>query len=117
MPGLPVVAGIQTQMGTFRSRNYRILVEDIMLSPKNDAFNINAYMSSLSATCFGRVLLWSPRLHLTQDIVSLNFCEIPVGSVCIANIQFKGRDSCSNDKASYLVSINSGSRMWSCSLW
>ncbi|XP_071722192.1 biotin--protein ligase 2-like [Rutidosis leptorrhynchoides] len=61
-----------------------------------DEFDIDAYMDSLSTTCFGRVLLWSPRLPSTQDVVSLNFCEIPVGSVCIADIQFKGRGRSQN---------------------
>ncbi|XP_071697646.1 biotin--protein ligase 1, chloroplastic-like isoform X2 [Rutidosis leptorrhynchoides] len=61
-----------------------------------DEFNIDAYMASLSTKCFGRVLLWSPRLPSTQDVVSLNFCEIPVGSVCIADIQFKGRGRSQN---------------------
>ncbi|KAI3771425.1 hypothetical protein L6452_02589 [Arctium lappa] len=61
-----------------------------------DEFNIDTYMASLMTTCFGRVLLWSPRLPSTQDVVSLNFCEIPVGSVCIADIQFKGRGRSQN---------------------
>ncbi|KAJ9547555.1 hypothetical protein OSB04_020098 [Centaurea solstitialis] len=64
--------------------------------PQEDEFNIDTYMASLTTTCFGRVLLWSPRLPSTQDVVSLNFCEIPVGSVCIADVQFKGRGRSQN---------------------
>ncbi|XP_076940571.1 biotin--protein ligase 2-like isoform X1 [Bidens hawaiensis] len=59
-------------------------------------FNFNTYMASLMTTCFGRVLLWSPRLPSTQDVVSLNFSEIPVGSVCVADVQFKGQGRSQN---------------------
>lgn len=61
-----------------------------------DEFNIGTYMRSLATKCFGRLLLWSPRLPSTQDVVSLNFCEIPIGSVCIADVQFKGRGRSKN---------------------
>ncbi|XP_024967983.1 biotin--protein ligase 2-like isoform X2 [Cynara cardunculus var. scolymus] len=63
---------------------------------EEDEFNIDTYMGSLMTTCFGRILLWSPRLPSTQDVVSLNYCEIPVGSVCIADVQFKGRGRSQN---------------------
>ncbi|KAL8254930.1 hypothetical protein R6Q59_033151 [Mikania micrantha] len=63
---------------------------------EKDEFDFNKYMDSLMTTCFGRVLLWSPRLPSTQDVVSLNFCEIPVGCVCIADVQFKGRGRSQN---------------------
>ncbi|KAJ0638151.1 putative carbon--nitrogen ligase [Helianthus annuus] len=63
---------------------------------EKDEFNFDTYMTSLTTTCFGRVLLWSPRLPSTQDVVSLNFCEIPIGSVCIADVQFKGRGRSQN---------------------
>ncbi|XP_076941765.1 biotin--protein ligase 1, chloroplastic-like isoform X2 [Bidens hawaiensis] len=61
-----------------------------------DEFHFDSYMASLMTTCFGRVLLWSPRLPSTQDVVSLNFSEIPVGSVCVADVQFKGRGRSQN---------------------
>nr|GEX50648.1 biotin--protein ligase 2-like isoform X1 [Tanacetum cinerariifolium] len=61
-----------------------------------DEFNIATYMRSLATKCFGRLLLWSPRLPSTQDVVSLNFREIPIGSVCIADVQFKGRGRSQN---------------------
>ncbi|KAI3711448.1 hypothetical protein L2E82_41549 [Cichorium intybus] len=61
-----------------------------------DEFDINAYMDSLVTTCFGRFVIWSPRLPSTQDIVSFNFCGIPVASVCIADVQFKGRGRSQN---------------------
>ncbi|XP_018432991.2 biotin--protein ligase 1, chloroplastic isoform X2 [Raphanus sativus] len=48
-------------------------------------------MNSLSTSRFGRFLIWSPRLSSTHDLVSHNFSELPVGSVCVSDIQFKGR--------------------------
>lgn len=63
---------------------------------RQDEFDTDAYMSSLMTTCFGRLLLWSPRLPSTQDVVSLNFSEIPIDSVCIADFQFKGRGRSQN---------------------
>ncbi|KAK1434603.1 hypothetical protein QVD17_00351 [Tagetes erecta] len=59
-------------------------------------FNFNSYMASLMTSCFGRVLLWSPRLPSTQDVVSLNFSDIPIGCVCVADVQFKGRGRSQN---------------------
>nr|XP_043618858.1 biotin--protein ligase 2-like [Erigeron canadensis] len=63
---------------------------------QKDEFNVDSYMASLMTTCFGRFLLWSPRLPSTQDVVSLNFSDIPIGSVCIADVQFKGRGRSQN---------------------
>lgn len=40
-------------------------------SEEKDEFDIDAYMASLMTSCFGRFLLWSPRLPSTQDVVSL----------------------------------------------
>ncbi|KAI3781471.1 hypothetical protein L2E82_11486 [Cichorium intybus] len=73
-----------------------ILQSEMERQSEKDEFNIDAYMASLMTTSFGRVLLWSPRLPSTQDVVSLNFCEIPIGSVCIADVQFKGRGRSQN---------------------
>ncbi|XP_076904901.1 biotin--protein ligase 1, chloroplastic-like [Bidens hawaiensis] len=72
------------------------LQSDTGWKSEKDEFNFDTYMASLITTCFGRVLLWSPRLPSTQDVVSLNFSEIPVGSVCIADVQFKGRGRSQN---------------------
>ncbi|GJU06105.1 biotin--protein ligase 2-like protein isoform X1 [Tanacetum coccineum] len=63
---------------------------------EKDEFDTHTYMTSLTTTCFGRLLLWSPRLPSTQDVVSLNFSEIPIGSVCIADVQSKGRGRSQN---------------------
>ncbi|KAL4569258.1 hypothetical protein LXL04_024894 [Taraxacum kok-saghyz] len=63
---------------------------------EKDEFNIDTYMDSLETSCFGRFALWSPLLPSTQDIVSLNFFDIPIGSVCIADVQFKGRGRSQN---------------------
>ncbi|CAN6542616.1 unnamed protein product [Malus baccata var. baccata] len=63
---------------------------------KEDAFGVDSFMSSLSTSRFGRFLLWSPRLPSTHDVVSKNFCELPVGAVCVADIQYKGRGRSKN---------------------
>ncbi|KAK3019769.1 hypothetical protein RJ639_003756 [Escallonia herrerae] len=60
------------------------------------AFKIDSYMNSLSTTRFGRFLLWSPRLPSTHDVVSQNFCELPIGAVCVADVQLKGRGRSKN---------------------
>ncbi|KAF5193934.1 Biotin--protein ligase [Thalictrum thalictroides] len=59
-------------------------------------FQVEWYMNSLLTKQFGRLLLWSPRLSSTQDLISKNFSEIPVGSVCVADVQFKGRGRSKN---------------------
>ncbi|KAK8642827.1 hypothetical protein V6N13_012158 [Hibiscus sabdariffa] len=61
-----------------------------------DAFNVDLFFSSLSTKRFGRFLIWSPLLSSTHDIVSHNFCELPVGAVCVADTQSKGRGRSKN---------------------
>ncbi|XVF36851.1 hypothetical protein REPUB_Repub19eG0094100 [Reevesia pubescens] len=61
-----------------------------------EAFNVDSFMNSLSSNRFGRFLIWSPRLPSTHDIVSHNFCELPIGAVCVADFQFKGRGRSKN---------------------
>ncbi|CAH9084813.1 unnamed protein product [Cuscuta epithymum] len=63
----------------------------------NDAFRIRDYFKCLkTATGLGRFLVYSPGLSSTQDFVSSNFCELPVGAVCVADVQFKGRGRSAN---------------------
>lgn len=62
----------------------------------DDSFNPSLFMNSLSTSRFGRFLIWSPRLSSTHDVVSHNFSELPVGSVCVSDIQFKGRGRTKN---------------------
>ncbi|RZC06887.1 biotin--protein ligase 1, chloroplastic-like isoform X2 [Glycine soja] len=59
-------------------------------------FQVHSYMDSLSTNQFGRLLIWSPDLNSTHDIVSHNFCELPIGTVCIADVQTKGRGRSKN---------------------
>ncbi|KAK6938455.1 LOW QUALITY PROTEIN: Biotinyl protein ligase (BPL) and lipoyl protein ligase (LPL), catalytic domain [Dillenia turbinata] len=54
-------------------------------------------MNSLLANRYGRLLIWSPRLPSTHDIVSQNFCELTVGAVCVADVQYKGRGQSKNE--------------------
>ncbi|XP_062146376.1 biotin--protein ligase 2-like [Alnus glutinosa] len=56
-----------------------------------DSIGVDSFMNSLSTNQFGRFLIWSPRLPSTHDVVSHNFCELPVGAVCVADVQSKGR--------------------------
>ncbi|CAH1439641.1 unnamed protein product [Lactuca virosa] len=72
------------------------LQSEMETQSEKDEFNIDTYMDSLTTKSFGRFLLSSPRLPSTQDVVSLNFCEIPIGSICIADVQFKGRGRSQN---------------------
>ncbi|XP_010091344.2 biotin--protein ligase 2 isoform X1 [Morus notabilis] len=60
------------------------------------SFRVDSFVKSLSTNRFGRFLLWSPLLPSTHDVVSLNFGQLPVGSVCVADIQYKGRGRSKN---------------------
>lgn len=54
-------------------------------------FKADSYFRTTTTIRFGQFLLWSPRLPSTHDVVSQNFCNLPTGSVCVADVQFKGR--------------------------
>ncbi|KAM7514944.1 hypothetical protein LguiA_004527 [Lonicera macranthoides] len=69
-------------------------IDDVSLT--EDSFRIDSYMNSISTKRFGRLLIWSPRLTSTHDVVSQNFCELPIGTVCVADVQFKGRGRSKN---------------------
>ncbi|KAJ6337458.1 hypothetical protein OIU76_007185 [Salix suchowensis] len=53
-------------------------------------------MNSLSTNQFGRLLIWSPILPSTHDVVSNNFGDLPIGTVCVADVQYKGRGRSKN---------------------
>ncbi|URE36884.1 Biotin/lipoate A/B protein ligase family [Musa troglodytarum] len=59
-------------------------------------FDPHLYMGALTASRFGRLLIWSPRLPSTHDLVSKNFGELPVGTVCVTDVQIKGRGRAKN---------------------
>lgn len=80
--GGKVSALLQSEINTFRFGEY--------------AFNVDLFLNSLSTKRFGRFLIWSPLLPSTHDVVSHNFCELPVGTVCVADTQFKGRGRSKN---------------------
>ncbi|XP_022856815.1 biotin--protein ligase 1, chloroplastic-like isoform X3 [Olea europaea var. sylvestris] len=63
---------------------------------QKDAFQIDSYMNSLSTSRFGKFLIYSPKLASTHDVVSHNFCELPLGAVCVADVQLKGRGRSKN---------------------
>ncbi|XP_047338259.1 biotin--protein ligase 2-like isoform X1 [Impatiens glandulifera] len=63
---------------------------------EEDQFQIDLFLRSLSTTRFGRLLLWSPLLSSTHDVVSHNFSELPIGAVCVADFQSKGRGRSKN---------------------
>ncbi|XP_074273259.1 biotin--protein ligase 1, chloroplastic-like isoform X2 [Silene latifolia] len=60
------------------------------------SFHVDSYFDSLFTTRFGRFLVWSPRLPSTHDVVSQNFEKLPLGTVCVADVQFKGRGRSKN---------------------
>ncbi|KAK3152216.1 hypothetical protein QOZ80_2BG0155990 [Eleusine coracana subsp. coracana] len=72
------------------------LASDAPVDGEGGAFDVGAYMDSLRARRFGRWMLWSPRLASTQDLVAQNFSKLPVGAVCVADVQFKGRGRSKN---------------------
>ncbi|KAF9687245.1 hypothetical protein SADUNF_Sadunf02G0073500 [Salix dunnii] len=61
-----------------------------------ESFCIERFMNSLSTNQFGRLLIWSPKLPSTHDVVSNNFGELPIGAVCVADVQYKGRGRSKN---------------------
>ncbi|CAO2834694.1 unnamed protein product [Amaranthus hypochondriacus] len=60
------------------------------------SFNVNSFFNLLSTSRFARFLIWSPRLPSTHDVVSQNFSDLPIGTVCVADVQFKGRGRSAN---------------------
>ncbi|OEL34927.1 Biotin--protein ligase 1, chloroplastic [Dichanthelium oligosanthes] len=68
----------------------------VALSYEGAGFDAGAYMGALRARRFGRWMLWSPRIGSTQDLISQNFAKLPVGVVCVADVQFKGRGRSKN---------------------
>ncbi|KAM3343740.1 biotin-protein ligase 1, chloroplastic [Capsicum galapagoense] len=62
----------------------------------NDEFRVEEYFYSLSTRRFGRLLIYSPKLSSTHDVISQNNSDLPVGSVCVADVQLKGRGRTSN---------------------
>ncbi|XP_024014773.1 biotin--protein ligase 1, chloroplastic isoform X3 [Eutrema salsugineum] len=79
-----------TQIVLFLDSEMENLIRD------DASFNISLFMNSISTDRFGRFLIWSPRLSSTHDVVSHNFSELPIGSVCVTDIQFKGRGRTKN---------------------
>ncbi|KAI8015760.1 hypothetical protein LOK49_LG05G02326 [Camellia lanceoleosa] len=57
---------------------------------EGESFRINLFLNSLSTTRFGRFLIWSPRLSSTHDVVSHNFCEIPIELFVLLILSSKG---------------------------
>lgn len=82
-----------SKVSLFLASEIKNLVRDY---DDDDSFNLPLFMNSLSTSRFGRFLIWSPRLSSTHDLVSHNFSELPVGSVCVSDIQFKGRGRTKN---------------------
>ncbi|WCJ44593.1 Biotin--protein ligase 2 [Euphorbia peplus] len=74
-----------------------LILESEIPRPENEEhFNVESFFNSLHTTQFGRFLIWSPRLNSTHDVVSQNFGEIPIGAVCVAEVQSKGRGRSKN---------------------
>uniref|UniRef100_A0A2P2K3L9 BPL/LPL catalytic domain-containing protein n=1 Tax=Rhizophora mucronata TaxID=61149 RepID=A0A2P2K3L9_RHIMU len=73
-----------------------LLQSEIDEPHKGEFFNIELFMSSLSTNQFGKFFIWSPGLFSTHDVISHNFHELPIGTVCVADIQYKGRGRSKN---------------------
>ncbi|KAI0499020.1 hypothetical protein KFK09_019920 [Dendrobium nobile] len=74
----------------------RVLLQSEIDSIDYPTFRAERYMDALNTNSFGRLLIWSPRLPSTHDVVSKNFCEFPVGTACITDFQYKGRGRAKN---------------------
>ncbi|KAF3683752.1 Biotin--protein ligase 1, chloroplastic [Capsicum annuum] len=68
-----------------------VLHSQVQTPFKDDEFRVEEYFYSLSTTRFGRLLIYSPKLSSTHDVISQNNSDLPVGSVCVADVQLKGR--------------------------
>ncbi|TMW93935.1 hypothetical protein EJD97_010972 [Solanum chilense] len=73
-----------------------ILPSEVETPFEDDAFQIGEYFNSLSTKRFGRLLIYSPKLSSTHDVISQNNSDLPVGTVCVADMQLKGRGRSSN---------------------
>ncbi|WMV54108.1 hypothetical protein MTR67_047493, partial [Solanum verrucosum] len=73
-----------------------ILPSEVETPFEDDAFRIGEYFNSLSTKRFGRLLIYSPKLSSTHDVISQNNSDLPVGTVCVADVQLKGRGRSSN---------------------
>ncbi|KAL6512067.1 ATP-dependent 5'-3' DNA helicase hcs1 [Orobanche gracilis] len=82
--GSPVTAVLQSEI-----ENQEIVGDD-------DFFRANSYMNLLSTSLFGKLLIYSPKLASTHDVISTNFVELPIGAVCVTDVQFKGRGRSKN---------------------
>ncbi|KAH0455671.1 hypothetical protein IEQ34_015703 [Dendrobium chrysotoxum] len=82
----------------------RVLLQSEKDSIDSPTFRAEPYMDALNTNSFGRLLIWSPRLPSTHDVVSKNFCEFPVGTACITDFQYKGRGSDQNFTVCYFFS-------------
>ncbi|KAJ6848363.1 biotin--protein ligase 2-like [Iris pallida] len=90
---------LQSKMETLKLQDeeeVKILLHSEMDSGAPLTFKPQLYMEALSTRHIGRLLMWSPRLPSTHDVVSQNFTELPVGTVCVTDIQFKGRGRSKN---------------------
>ncbi|KMT20007.1 hypothetical protein BVRB_1g000280 [Beta vulgaris subsp. vulgaris] len=76
--------------------NLLLRLQSHLPKPSTTSFNVHSFFNSLSTSRFGRFLIWSPRLPSTHDVVSQNFSELPVGAVCVADVQYKGRGRTTN---------------------
>ncbi|CAL1353375.1 unnamed protein product [Linum trigynum] len=69
---------------------------DKLYKQEEKSFDLELYMNCLSTLRFGRLLIWSPLITSTHDVVSSNFSDLPIGTVCVADRQYKGRGRSKN---------------------
>ncbi|KAL2894403.1 Biotin--protein ligase 1 chloroplastic [Bienertia sinuspersici] len=93
-----VATSLKSNQHSLQLSNSSQLVLGLQSDIRNcmSSFDVNSFLTSLSTSRFGRFLIWCPRLPSTHDLVSQNFSNLPVGAVCVADFQFKGRGRSTN---------------------
>ncbi|KAG7016515.1 Biotin--protein ligase 2, partial [Cucurbita argyrosperma subsp. argyrosperma] len=61
---------------------------------EENGFRIDSYLNALSTNTFGRFLLL--RISFLTISCNSNFSDVPLGTVCVADVQFKGRGRSKN---------------------
>ncbi|KAG0497566.1 hypothetical protein HPP92_002000 [Vanilla planifolia] len=74
----------------------KVFLQSDIGSVGSPTFRMERYLDALKTDQFGRLLIWSPLLPSTHDVVSKNFGEFPIGTVCITDVQCKGRGRARN---------------------
>ncbi|XP_024524939.1 biotin--protein ligase 2 [Selaginella moellendorffii] len=64
--------------------------------PATGSFRVADFVSRLSATIYGRLLYYGPRMPSTQTFLSQNAHSLPIGTVCVSDVQYQGKGRAGN---------------------